>query len=65
MNTSNPYGPGMPVKMTPETVTAQTGKASGKAKATYKSGTFSKTQSSSSAGKGGKRAYTPGGPTGS
>jgi hypothetical protein len=65
MKTSNPYGPGMPVKTPPETITSQTSKADGKAKARYPSGTFSKGQKSSSAGSGGKRAYTPGGPAGS
>jgi len=65
MKTSNPYGPGMPIKTTPETVTSQTAKAGGKAKARYPSGTPSYKQASSVAGSGGKRAYTPGGPTGS
>lgn len=66
MKTSNPYGPGMPVKYTPETVTAEMAKDGGKAKARYPSGTPSNRQSSGSAGSGVKRrAYTPGGPTGS
>lgn len=66
MKTSNPYGPGMTIKTTPETVTSQTAKAGGKAKARYPSGTATNSQKSSSAGSGGKRAYTPGSsPTGS
>lgn len=66
MKTSNPYGPGMDVKNTPATVTDAVAKGSGKAKARYPSGIPSKSQSSANAGSGVKRrAYTPGGPTGS
>lgn len=66
MKTSNPYGPGMPVKYTPETVTAEMAKDGGKFKARYPSGIPSKSQSSANAGSGVKRrAYTPGGPAGS
>lgn len=66
MKTSNPYGPGDNVKYTPATVTDAVAKGAGKAKATYKSGIPTTSQNSSNAGSGVKRrAYTPGGPTGS
>lgn len=66
MKTSSPYPGGMPIKMVPETVTANNAKNSGKASARYPSGTPTTSQSSSAAGKGGKRALTPGtSPTGS
>jgi hypothetical protein len=68
MKTSSP-GPykasGMSVKTTPETVTGETSKAGSKAKARYPHPPISVSQASSAAGKGGKRAYTPGGPDGS
>jgi hypothetical protein len=67
MKTSSPYGPGMPVKMTPETVSSELSKDGGKAKARYPSGTLG-----IEPGGGGKtsgpfkRALTPGtSPTGS
>lgn len=35
MDTKTPYGPGMPVRKTPETMTNERSKAQGKAKARY------------------------------
>jgi len=35
MKTSNPYGPGMSVKVPPETITSEMSKAGSKAKARY------------------------------
>lgn len=66
MKTSSPYGPGMDVKVPPETVNTELSKAGSKAKARYPSGTPSK-QPGGGGSTGGsfKRAYTPGGPTGS
>jgi hypothetical protein len=56
MNTgSNPYGASMPVKLTPETVTGQMAKASGKAKARFPHPPLKPDQMNASAGKGGKR----------
>jgi hypothetical protein len=65
MKTSNPYGPGMPVKYTPETVTAEMAKDGGKFKARYPSGIPSNSQKMTSSGPVKHRAFTPGGPTGS
>jgi hypothetical protein len=70
MKTMAPYGLGMngPVKNTPETVTAQVAKASGKAKARYTTPPQMPSQMSTAAGKMQKsmRAMTPGtSPTGS
>lgn len=68
MKTSSPYGPGMPVKHTPETVTAQLAKADGKAKARYPHKPLGPGQANSQSAKMEKssRALTPGtSPTGS
>lgn len=70
MKTSSPYGLGVnaPVKNTPETVTAQVAKASGKAKARFTCPPLMPGQENSTAGKMQKsqRALTPGTtPTGS
>lgn len=35
MDTKTPYGPGIPVRKTPETLSHERGKAEGKAKARY------------------------------
>lgn len=35
MNTKTPYGPGIPVRKTPETMTHERGKADGKTTARY------------------------------
>jgi hypothetical protein len=67
MKTSNPYGANYPVKVPPETISAQDKQASGKAKALYKSGTLS-ADVTNGGGKGPMktRALTPGSsPTGS
>lgn len=61
MKTSNPYGANNAVKMTPETVSAQLSKASGKAKARYPNPPLGPSQANSSAGKMKRPAYTPGG----
>ena len=67
MKTSNPYGPSMPVKMTPETVSSELSKAGSKAKARYPSGHLGIVPGgSASTGGAFKRAMTPGTtPTGS
>jgi hypothetical protein len=66
MKLSSPYGPGMPVKLPPETISSQTSKASGKAKARYPHSPLGTSQANSTAGKAQKRALTPGtSPTGS
>ncbi len=68
MKTSSPYGLNAPVKHTPETVTAQVAKASGKAKARYPHTPLQPGQRNSAAGKmeKGSQALTPGTtPTGS
>lgn len=70
MKTSTPYGLGMngTVKHTPETVTAQVAKASGKAKARHTTPPLMPGQRNSASGKmeKGSQALTPGtSPTGS
>jgi hypothetical protein len=61
MKTSHPYGMGMTVKMTPETVSSQLSKASGKAKARYPNPPLGPSQDNPTAGKMKRPAYTPGG----
>lgn len=65
MKTSNPYGASDTFKTPPETVNG--GLGTGKAKARYPSGTASNKPGGGGGTAGGmkKRAYTPGGPTGS
>lgn len=65
MKLGSPYGSGMQVKLPPETISSQTSKASGKAKARYPHSPLSPSQANGSSGKMKKAAYTPGGPTGS
>ena len=61
MKTSSPYGPGMAVKVPPETISSEMSKAGSKAKARYPSGIPS-VEPGGNANTGGsfKRAMTPG-----
>jgi hypothetical protein len=67
MKTSSPYGPGMAVKVPPETITSELSKAGSKAKARYPSGTPSVEPGGNANTSGSfRRAMTPGTtPTGS
>lgn len=60
MKTSSPYGPGMTVKVPPETINSENAKANGKAKARYPHTPLSPSTSNGQAGKAKTRAYTPG-----
>lgn len=60
MKTSNPYGMSIPVKFTPDTVTSDRAKASGKAKARYPNTPLGPSQANDQAGKMKRPAYTPG-----
>lgn len=66
MKTSNPYGPGMTVKVPPETISAELSQAGSKAKARYPHTPLGPGQSMSKGGAVKHRALTPGTtPTGS
>jgi len=60
MKTSNPYGPGMTVKVPPETIQSELSQAGGKAKARYPHKPLGPGQSMSGGGAVKHRALTPG-----
>lgn len=67
MKTSNPYGPGMTVKVPPETISSEMSQAGSKAKARYPHKPLGVVPGGGAGGSGSfKRAMTPGTtPTGS
>lgn len=60
MKTSNPYGPGMSVKVPPETISSELSQAGGKAKARYPHKPLGPGQSMGKEGGVKHRAMTPG-----
>ncbi len=60
MKTSNPYGPGMTVKTTPDTVNSELSKAGSKAKARYPHTPIKTNQTTGGGGGSMKHRATPG-----
>jgi hypothetical protein len=65
MKTSNPYGANYSVKVPPETINSEQSQASKKAKARYPNKPLGPSVAISDSGQMKRRAYTPGGPSGS
>lgn len=65
MKTKNPYGANYQVKVPPETIQSEMSQAGSKAKARYPNPPLGPGQKQPTTGQMGRRAYTPGGPSGS